>query len=115
MLILRTILGILSEGEKCCHDRGIPVECIGFCTPASEVARSNSVVEVCNKVMDSIIECRGMTKNAGVAGWIYGVAIAPILLGLVFVTVLVTWYQRRKKSKVNLVQVSEYNENVSFI
>ena len=53
-----------------------------------------------------------MTKNAGVAGWIYGVAIAPILLGLIFVTVLVTWYQRRKKSKVNLVQVAEYNKSV---
>ena len=112
MLIVRTILGILSEGEKCCHNKKIPEECIGFCTPVSELARSNSIVEVCNKVMDSIIECRDMTRNAGVAGWIYGVAIAPILLGLVFVTVLVTWYQRRKKSKVNLVQVSEYNKNI---
>ena len=112
MLVARTILGILSEGEKCCHNRGILDECIGFCTTVSEAARSNSIVDACNKVMDSIIECRGMTKNAGVAGWIYGVAIAPILLGLIFVTVLVTWYQRRKKSKVNLVQVAEYNKSV---
>ena len=47
-------------------------------------------------------------ENAGVASWIYAVAIAPIVLGLIFVALLVTWYQRRKTSKVNLVYEDTY-------
>ena len=47
-------------------------------------------------------------ENAGVASWIYAVAIAPIVLGLIFVALLVTWYQRRKTSKVNLVYEDAY-------
>ena len=47
-------------------------------------------------------------ENAGVASWIYAVAIAPIVLGLIFVALLITWYQRRKKSKVNLVYEDTY-------
>ena len=47
-------------------------------------------------------------ENAGVASWIYAVAIAPIVLGLIFVALLVTWYQRRKTSKVHLVYDDTY-------
>ena len=53
-------------------------------------------------------------ENAGVASWIYAVAIAPIVLGLIFVALLVTWYQKRKKSKVNLVYDDTYLYHIIY-
>ena len=65
-MIFRTILDSRSEEEKCCHNKGIPTDCHGLCTPVSsagKLASGKHSNDVCNRFMDLIIECRDISKG----------------------------------------------------
>ena len=72
-MIFRTILDSRSEEEKCCHNKGIPTDCHGLCTPdatddtpvssAGKLASFKNIGYVCNKFMDLINECRDISKG----------------------------------------------------
>ena len=52
-MIFRTILDSRTEEEKCCHNKGIPIDCHGLCTPESSVGKLESIsfINVCNRLM----------------------------------------------------------------
>ena len=68
-----TFLDSRSEEEKCCHNKGIPTDCHGLCTPdatddtpvssAGKLASGKHSNDVCNRFMDLIIECRDISKG----------------------------------------------------
>ena len=55
---------LATPAEKCCQNKNVPEECIGFCTPSTAGPLSkNDLVKICNPFWDAIFQCRRIVEG----------------------------------------------------
>ena len=55
---------LATPAEKCCQNKNVPEECIGFCTPSTAGPLSkNDLVKICNPFWDAILQCRRIVEG----------------------------------------------------